>query len=275
MTLRIGWLWVIAVAFAAPAWGQNGGGTEGPSLLGIFWKGLEVPSWFIFAGSFVAIMLIVEHFVTVRTASIAPPEEQKKARKLIEKRAYRECIDSMQKSPTFFARTMNAALQHARHGFDAMHEAAIEKSGEMSGRMYRKVEYLNILGNLGPLLGLLGTVWGMIEAFGSLSQGGGESNAAGLADGISKALVNTALGLMLAIIGLGFFGICRNRIESLTVASTVEVLNLLEYFRPSAAQPARGDAARSAARPTAEKRPAGKSVPPPPAPAPAPSPGKG
>ena len=111
---------------------------------------------------------------------------------------------------------MTAALQHGRHGFDAMHEAATEKSGELSGRMFRKAEYLNILGNLGPLLGLLGTVWGMIEAFGELGAAGGGGGGGQLAAGISKALVNTLAGLGLAILGIGFFGVCRNRIEALT-----------------------------------------------------------
>src|SRR5262249_22077864 len=136
----------------------------------------------------------------------------------------------------YFARTMSAALQHARHGFDAMHEAAIEKSGQLSGQMFRKVEYMNIIGNLGPLLGLLGTVYGMIIAFNDLGRGGGEAaaDAGGLARGISLALVNTLLGLGVAIVGLLFFGVCRNRIESLTVQATVQVLDLLEYFRPSA-----------------------------------------
>ncbi|MDX2198429.1 MAG: MotA/TolQ/ExbB proton channel family protein [Phycisphaerae bacterium] len=235
---------------------------ERTSLLNIFFDGIEVPSYFIFLGSFVCIMLIVEHFVTVRHATIAPLEQTRRVRKLIEQRNLRECVDAIQKSGTFFARTMNAALQHAPHGFDAMHEAATEKSGELSGRMYRKVEYLNILGNLGPLLGLLGTVWGMIEAFGSLSNAAG-TDAGGLAGGISKALVNTGLGLVLAIIGLAFYGVCRNRIESHTVSATVEVLNMLEYFRPAAqssfrtAPPPRATAATAASPRPAPPRPGG------------------
>jgi biopolymer transport protein ExbB len=78
--------------------------------------------------------------------------------------------------------------------------------------MFRKVEYMNIIGNLGPLLGLLGTVYGMIIAFNDLGRGGGEAagDAGGLARGISLALVNTLLGLGVAIVGLLFFGICRN-----------------------------------------------------------------
>lgn len=212
-----------------PALATPGNAEGHKSLLTIVREGIEVPTYFIFAGSVVAIALIIEHFLNVRRPSISPTDQVRRAKEQIESRNFRDCLDGLKKSQTFFARIMTAALQHGRHGFDAMHEAALEKSGELSGRMFRKAEYLNILGNLGPLLGLLGTVWGMIEAFGSLGAGGGQE----LASGISKALVNTLLGLALAIVGIGFFGVCRNRIDSLTVAATVETLDLLEYFRPS------------------------------------------
>ncbi len=253
----------LVVAVAGPvalAWGQpvEGGATQ--SILEIFWQGIELPTYLIVAGSAAAVALVVEHFLTVRRVSICPVEQVRRARTNIERRRFRECLDEVQKSSTFFARVMAAALKHARHGFDAMHAAALEKSGELSGQMQRKVEYLNIMGNLGPLLGLLGTVWGMIEAFGALGAAGGQAGAGDLATGISKALVNTLLGLALGIVGLGFFGVCRNRIESLTVSATVEALDLLEYFRaaPGGARPAEqrgGAAAAEVALPQSPREP--------------------
>ncbi len=231
---------VLVITFSvATAWAQTAPSspTESHSMWEVVAAGIEWPAWLILAGSVVTIALIVEHFIAVRLVTIAPPEQVRKARQLIERRNFHDCLERMRKSSTFFARVMTSSLQHARHGFDAMHEAALEKSGEMSGQMFRKVEYMNIIGNLGPLLGLLGTVYGMIIAFSALGQGGGVAgtDAGGLATGISLALVNTLLGLGLAIVGLGFFGLCRNRVDSLTVQATVQVLDLLEYFRPTPA----------------------------------------
>lgn len=218
---------------AAPA-ANAADGSAPSSLWAILYQGLEWPAWFILLGSFAAIALIVEHFLVIRPVSIAPPGQIRKARQQIERSDFRGCLDSLKKSHTFFAQIMSAALSQARHGFDAMHEAALQRSSELAGQMYRKCEYLNILGNLGPLMGLLGTVWGMIVAFNDLGRAGGQAGGAGeLARGISLALVNTLLGLMLAIVGLGFFGVCRNRIESFTTHAAVETLNLLEYFRPA------------------------------------------
>jgi len=225
------------------------GGAVAPGETRSMWQviaqGIQWPAYLILAGSLVTIALIVEHFIAVRLVTISPFGQVKKARRMIERRNFRECVERMRKSSTFFARVMTASLKHSRHGFDAMHEAALEKSGELSGQMFRKVEYMNIIGNLGPLLGLLGTVYGMIIAFSALGQGGGEASAGAgdLATGISLALVNTLLGLGLAIVGLGFFGLCRNRVDSLTTHATVQALDLLEYFRPAASSPGVGPAA--------------------------------
>lgn len=249
-------LFFTVAASAQDAHGAAAGGKQ--SLFTMIIKGLEWPAYFIFFGSIVVISLIVEHFINVRRATIIPPDQVQKSRQLIETREFRQCLDSLQKSSTFFARTMTAALQHARHGFDAMHAAAVEKAGELSGRMFRKVEYMNIIGNLGPLMGLLGTVLGMIVAFQGMSGGGGEANAGELARGISLALVNTLLGLSLAVVGLGMFGICRNRIDSLTVEATVQALDLLEYFRGSAVRQSSSASPEAAAarRTAATKAPA-------------------
>jgi len=113
---------------------------------------------------------------------------------------------------------MTAALQHTRHGFEAMHEAALDKSSELSGRMFsqgRVSEHhrqpWSAARSAGHGVGHDRGVW-------QPGAGGGQAGAGDLAGGISKALVNTLLGLALAIVAIGFFGVCRNRIESLTVA---------------------------------------------------------
>ncbi|MFO0840229.1 MAG: MotA/TolQ/ExbB proton channel family protein [Phycisphaerae bacterium] len=252
-SVRFAFLFAAAIVAASVVAAQTGAppapAGKSASLLSIVWQGIEWPAYFIVIGSVVVIALIAEHFITIRGAAIAPAEQFNRAKLLIEARSFRECFDTMRGSSTFFARLMAAALGHARHGFDAMHEAAIEKSGELSGKMFRKVEYLSMIGNLGPLMGLLGTVYGMIVAFSEISGGGGAADPSRLTRGISLALVNTMLGLMLAVVGLGFFSVCRNRVDSLTTAATVQVLDLLEYFRPAAAKTSsEGAQAASAAR---------------------------
>lgn len=225
---------ILALLLSADAaWGDVGDPLR-RSMWSLILNGVEWPAYFIFAGSLLLVALVVDHFLSVRVKTIAPPELVRRARAMIENRRFRECYDALRKSPTFFGRTLAVALRRAGNGFDAMQEAARDKAAEQSSALFRRVEYMNILGNLGPLMGLLGTVYGMIIAFNDLGASGGQAGASGdLARGISLALVNTMLGLALAIIGLGFFGWCRNRVDVLTMRATVEVLDLLEFFRPA------------------------------------------
>jgi len=127
-----------------------------------------------------------------------------------------------------------------------MQEAVEERANAWRSRLFRRVEYLNIIGNIAPLLGLLGTVMGMIEAFGQMQATKGAYGPEELAGGISLALVSTFMGLIVAIIAMFFFGVCRNRVDSMTVAAHAAVIDTLEYFRPAPTQTVAGSAAGAA-----------------------------
>ena len=114
--------------------------TQTVSMWVVFQDGIEWPGYLILLGSLAAIALIIDHFITIRQRQIAPPEQVRRARQLIERRKFRECLDSMRKSGTFFATTLAAALRHGRHGFEAMQSAAGEKAQEQAGNHFRRVE---------------------------------------------------------------------------------------------------------------------------------------
>ncbi len=105
--------------------------------------------------------------------------------------------------------------QGSEFGF-AEYRTAIEEAGEdQVGRLYRKTEVLNVIGAIAPMLGLTGTVVGMIEAFATIASREGMANPGELAGGIAQALVTTLLGLVVAIptmVALSFF---RTKIDSL------------------------------------------------------------
>jgi biopolymer transport protein ExbB len=93
-------------------------------------------------------------------------------------------------------------------------EKALEDAvAEQSARLFRKLEYLQVLANLAPMVGLLGTVVGMILCFHQVARTQGSAGAGDLAEGIYQALVTTVAGLMIAIPALGAFAIFRNRID--------------------------------------------------------------
>ena len=116
---------------------------------------------------------------------------------------------------------------------DAMETAVSEQTAEQ----FRQIEYLNIIGNLGPLLGLLGTVLGMIEAFQAMHQAQGQANPAQLAGGISTALTHTFLGLLLAVPCLFAFGVLRTMVDRLTTRAALVAEDMLLTIKSQEARP--------------------------------------
>jgi biopolymer transport protein ExbB len=129
-------------------------------------------------------------------------------------------------------------------------EKALEDAlAEQSARLFRKVEYLSVIGNIAPMVGLLGTVTGMIIAFQQVASTQGSAGAADLAEGIYQALVTTVVGLIIAIPSLGAFAIFRNRIDELVAEAAYMAQHV---FAPLKRR-----------RPVAQERPAPPPPPPP------------
>ena len=100
--------------------------------------------------------------------------------------------------------------------------------------LYRRIEYLNIIGNVSPMIGLFGTVYGMIRTFSTIVEQGGSPDPKALAGGISIALVTTFWGLLVAIPALSIFHLMRNRIDGLLAECAVEAETIIQFFKPLA-----------------------------------------
>ena len=108
-----------------------------------------------------------------------------------------------------------------------MENAMAEMIEQDATALLRKIEWLHIIGNVAPMIGLFGTVWGMIDAFHGIVSAGGQPEPADLAGGISTALVTTWWGLVVAIPALAAYGLLKNRIDSLAAEVAVTAENLL------------------------------------------------
>ena len=198
------------------------------------------PVFFTIAALSVAgVTLIIQGFIRNRASVYMPPESVNRIRELIAARQFNELLDFTERDPSFVSRALNPALKRAP-SFSAMKEAMETAIGEQTADRFRSIEYLNIIGNLGPLLGLLGTVLGMIQAFDAMNAAGGQANPAQLAGGISTALTHTFLGLFLAVPCLAAFGVLRTIVDRLTVRAALVSEDLLLMIKPqeSRAQPA-------------------------------------
>ncbi len=117
----------------------------------------------------------------------------------------------------------------------SIRDAAELAASEGSARWFRRVDLLNVIGNLGPLVGLAGTVWGMILAFTSLGDGGGQAGPADLSLGISKALFHTLLGLCLAVPCLLAYSWMKGRADRLCTRAIVMADEVVERMPASEA----------------------------------------
>ena len=186
----------------------------------------------IFILSIVALTFIIRGFILARRDVILPDATTDQIREMIATRQYQQLLDFTETDPSFVSRAINPALKRAPH-FGAMKEAMEIAVGEQTAEAFRRIEILNIIGNLGPLLGLLGTVLGMIEAFDAMNRAGGTADPKLLAGGIATALAHTFLGLFLAIPTLGCFGILRTMLDRLTTRAAIVSEELLAQMKPN------------------------------------------
>jgi biopolymer transport protein ExbB len=223
------------------AFGQTAG--EAPvvnnpdSIVHLFRQSIGVVSITIILLSVISVTLIIQGFIKCRREVFMPAASTNTIRDLITQKHFKELVEFTDADGSFISRALNAALKRAPH-YNAMKEAMETTLGEQTAEQFRRIEYLNIIGNLGPLLGLLGTVIGMIDAFSALHAAEGQANPADLALGISEALINTMLGLMLAVPCLAAFGILRTMVDRLTVQGALESEELLLLIKPVEARPA-------------------------------------
>jgi biopolymer transport protein ExbB len=248
----------------APA--EKGKGTF--SLVMENWK--DGVFWAIAILSVIGLTLIIQGFIKNRASVFMPEETTNQIREMVAQRKFKELIEFTETDDSFISKALNPALKRAP-SFSSMKEAMETAIGEQTAEQFRKIEYLNIIGNLGPLLGLMGTVLGMIAAFSAMQAAKGKTDPSVLAGGISQALTHTFLGLFLAIPCLAAFGILRTIVDRLTVRGALIAEELLLMIKPAEAKPAAAGAIAGAPRTAASPQPAApvRKVPMPvPAPAP-------
>lgn len=183
--------------------------------------------------SIVTIALTIEHCLSIRRATIVPTEAVRHTKALVDEKQYVEAIRFTGEDPSMLGYVLNACLVEASNGYTAMERALEETLDERSARLFRKTEYLNIIGNVSPMIGLLGTVTGMIMLFAEIHAADTFPGARIVADRVAVALITTFWGLAVAIPALSIYAVFRNRIDVLTAECALAVEHILSVFKPS------------------------------------------
>lgn len=192
--------------------------------------------WFVLSllmlASVAGVALIIDAMMHTREKKIAPPETTEHLRSLIAGRQFKELMDFTSTDQTFISQALYSAIRRAHLKYPAMREAMENSISEQTSNIFRRLEPMNVIGNIGPLLGLLGTVLGMIMAFYALLATGGAAKPADLAGGIGAALWHTFFGLFVAIPCLVVYGLYRTKADKIVTKAAVIAEELLEGLRP-------------------------------------------
>jgi len=200
------------------------------SLFDLIQKG-GVVGYMIIVLSIVSLGLIIDYFFTIRKAKILPPKDVAVLRKLIESRNPDEITAFEKTEPSFLSKVTLAGLKESHHGYDAMIKAMEDAAEALASGIARKTEHLNVIGNISPMLGLLGTVIGMLRCFNEIAHVAGTIEPKQLAGGIFEALVTTCMGLIVAIPALYCYAIFRNRVDEYTGEASLLAEQLVSPFK--------------------------------------------
>ncbi|MEC8411688.1 MAG: MotA/TolQ/ExbB proton channel family protein [Planctomycetota bacterium] len=170
--------------------------------------------------SFVSVYFIIEHMLSISKRKLMPEDVLAELEQRIARGEINQAIEFCYQPENYslISDVILAGLeryQSSEFGF-AEYKSAVEEAGEdFTGRLYRKTEVLNVIGQISPMLGLTGTVLGMISAFMTIAEKEGMAKPEELAGGIGEALITTLLGLLVAIPTLVALSYFRNKIDSL------------------------------------------------------------
>ena len=185
------------------------------------------PIWFLLLASVIAVALIIERSISLPSKRIIPPTLLDQVVGVYQRQGLSpEVIDRLSRDSPLGA-VLAAGLRNLKSSRYVMKEAIEEAGRGVAHDLERFLTSLGTIATAAPLLGLFGTVIGMIEIFGSQSPSGG-TNPQQLAHGISIALYNTAFGIAIAIPALIFYRHFKNKVDTFVVEMELQASKLVD-----------------------------------------------
>jgi biopolymer transport protein ExbB len=190
--------------------------------------------------SIATVAFVIEHFVSIQRDKLVPPEIVVELETLLDEEQYEEAINLCEATKNYITNIVGAAIARVGEGYEAMTDAAGAATDEQNLRLQHKIMWLPLLSNIGPLMGLFGTVTGMVMAFSSIAQSAGTPSPQELASGIFTALVTTVWGLLVAMPATFFAFIFKVKVQKLSFELSGVAMEIVERFKPVAEGGAQG-----------------------------------
>jgi len=218
---------------AQPAADAGGAPTaaKNQSLLSWTVESLGWPYVVIFlALSFTLVSLFVMNLLAARRETLLPQELVDGFEEKLNEKQFQEAYDLARADESVLGQVLSAGLAKLSKGYNKALEGMQEVGEEESMKLEHRLSYMALIGNLSPMIGLFGTVQGMISSFQVIALGGATPKPADLAAGISTALFTTLVGLAVAIPAIAAYNILRNRVTRLLLEVGVTSENLMSRF---------------------------------------------
>ncbi len=231
-----------AVPAAAPAAEAI---AEAPQRKSFVWWVVEssgVIGAFIFLLSIYFVALVVRLFLEFRKDEMMPPPLVQACEEKVEQRDFQGTYDLAVSDPSYFGTVLSTGIVELPNGMDEARDV-MERTGEsLTAQMEKKIGMLAVLGTLGPMIGLLGTLKGMIASFSVIALSDTQLKASEVAGGISEALILTFEGVALSVPAIYFFAVFRSRVSTLSLETMLKADEVLRSFAHAARQKAAGGA---------------------------------
>jgi biopolymer transport protein ExbB len=187
--------------------------------------------WFVLLPmSMVTVYLTTEYCFIIRRKKLLPDDACGTIADITRQAGLAQLPGQLAERSDFISVAVSGAVSRCGGDLSRMRTLVIESLQEQAMALLRRIEWMNIMGNVSPMVGLFGTVLGIIKMFNAMAAVGGQPHPSQLAGGISIALVTTLWGLMIAIPALTIHGVFQNRIEMLASESAEQAEKTLSQI---------------------------------------------
>jgi len=217
------------------------------SRLGWMYESLGLFYSLVFLGlSFTLVALFVMNILTARRENVVPVALVEGFEQHLNEKRYQEAYEMAKNDESFLGQVLSAGLAKLSSGYEKAIEAMQEVGEDENMKLEHRLSYLALIGTVSPMVGLLGTVQGMIASFSVIATSSTTPKASELATGISQALFTTLIGLFIAIPAIAAYNILRNRVARLVLEVGILSEGLMSRFQTvgSSGGQAKGKAAR-------------------------------
>lgn len=167
--------------------------------------------------SFSFVAILVMNFLVCRRDSFVPRQLVDAFEAHLNEKRFQEAFDLAKNDESFLGQILAAGMANLQNGYDKALEAMAETAEDEGMKIEHRLSYISLIASISPMVGLLGTVDGMVASFQVIARSGASPKASELAEGISMALITTLVGLVLAIPAILAFNLFKNRISRLTM----------------------------------------------------------